>query len=93
MPELQEGAEEESPHPALVEALLLDGQALPQQEHVVLLADDLQGFRRWQRHWRTREKMKNAIKVSCNIQLEMWSAVTLRYERLHEPPPHVPNLP
>lgn len=32
-------------HPALIESLLPDSQTLPEQEHVVILCQNLQGFR------------------------------------------------
>lgn len=36
-------------HPALIEALLSDSQTLPEEEDVVLLCQNLQGFRSWKR--------------------------------------------
>lgn len=38
-------AEKQAPHPALIKGFLLHGQALPEEEDVIRLVQDLQGFR------------------------------------------------
>ena len=43
------------PHPALIEALLSDSQTLPEEEHVVILCQNLQGLRSRKRNCGTGE--------------------------------------
>lgn len=52
----------EGSYTTLIETPLLDGQALPKQEHMILLGKDLESLGRWQRNCRTdRELMKYGL--------------------------------